>query len=207
MKQKDHWCVLSGRLPGRRWSVHHSQLFDRCWSVSWRLVKCHPFRLSAVISSAMSAFPLNTNVLDLENDFQLDRHAEWKTGDPIDQAARVFLAERHLEKVRRSIRDLRMVTNVPEVAMIHSKANDTSTRSSDSLDTVERAKMLASTASAFIAARRAALRPASTSSSAPTRAYKSRAPRLRSEASRSGKRRLPCLAPLPRRSRTARAGR
>ena len=99
----------------------------------------------------------------LENNFQLDRRAERKARDTINQAAWILVfSEDVLQQVRSSIRDFRLIANISRSGDGDPSRMIRVTLSSDP-------KCSRATARALSAARYAALRPVSTSSSAPTR--------------------------------------
>ena len=99
----------------------------------------------------------------LENHFQLDRGAERKACDAIHQATRALVfSEDVLQQLRSGVSDFRLIADISRSGHRHAEPDDPR-------HFVERSQCCRATARMLSAARWAALRPASTSSSAPTR--------------------------------------
>src|SRR6185295_13645592 len=73
----------------------------------------------------------------LENNFQLDRGAEWKAGDTVNQPAGVLLfSEDVLQQLRRAVSNFRLIANISRGRHQHAEPDDPR-------DFVERSQMFA----------------------------------------------------------------
>src|SRR2546421_9351580 len=85
----------------------------------------HPLLNSTSCSGATPDHCSSRRLFHLENDFQLDRGAERKTRDAVDQTARAFVfSEDLLQQLRSGVGDFRLIADIARCGHRHAEPDD-----------------------------------------------------------------------------------